>query len=187
MTERGLRLLAATLVAATLAAVIVVAVIPLAACSGRPEPPAMGLQEAAIRGDVAVVEQHIRAHSDLNESAADGSTPLITSAAFGTTEVTRALLKAGVDPNLKKHDGSTALITAAFLCHPDVVQVLLDYKADRGIRNDSGSTALDSVSGPFEQVKTVYDLLQEALGPLGLKLDYEYIKATRPKIVEMLK
>jgi uncharacterized protein len=177
MAKRGLCLLAAVLIA----------LIPLAGCSGAPKPPAVSLQEAALRGDVAVVQGHIKAHSDLNERSADGSTPLITSAAFGTTEVAKTLLQAGVDPNLKKHDGSTALITAAFLCHADIVQALLDHGADRSLTNDAGATALDSVSGPFDQVKLVYDLLQQALGPLGLKLDYEYLKTTRPKIADMLR
>ena len=177
MAGRGLCFLAAVLIA----------MVPLAGCSSAPKPPAMSLQEAAVRGDVAVVHLHIKAHSDLNERAADGSTPLITSAAFGTTEVAKALLQAGVNPNLKKHDGSTALITAAFLCHPDIVQALLDHGADRSLTNDAGATAFDSVSGPFEQVKPIYALLQEALGPLGLKLDYEYLKATRPRIADMLR
>jgi len=46
---------------------------------------------------------------------------------------------------------------------------------------------LESVAGPFEEVKGVYDAIGEIFVPLGLELDYERIKNTRPIIVEMLK
>jgi CubicO group peptidase (beta-lactamase class C family) len=51
----------------------------------------------------------------------------------------------------------------------------------------TGSTAFDIVAAPFEDDKGIYDKLVEALGPLGLDLDYEQIKTTRPKIAEMLR
>ena len=59
--------------------------------------------------------------------------------------------------------------------------------ADRDTRNNVGSTALESVAGPFGDVKPIYDLIQAVLGPYGLKLDYEFIKETRPKIAEILR
>jgi hypothetical protein len=40
---------------------------------------------------------------------------------------------------------------------------------------------------PFENVKGIYDAVGASLKPLGLILDYEQIKAARPKIAEMLK
>jgi len=46
--------------------------------------------------------------------------------------------------------------------------------------------AYESVAGPFDQVKGIYDYLGATLAPAGLKLDYERIKLTRPKIAEML-
>ena len=77
--------------------------------------------------------------------------------------------------------------TAAFLCRTEIVKVLLAHGADKNVRNNAGATALESVAGPFEEIRVVYDLLGTVLGPLGLKLDYERIKATRPKIAEMLR
>ena len=59
--------------------------------------------------------------------------------------------------------------------------------ADKKARNNAGSTALESVAGPFDQVKGIYDLLQSILGPLGLKLDYDQIRATRPEIADLLR
>ena len=39
----------------------------------------------------------------------------------------------------------------------------------------------------FETAKGIYDSIGESLKPLGLKLDYGYIKMTRPRIAQMLK
>jgi len=55
------------------------------------------------------------------------------------------------------------------------------------LRNNSGSTALDIVSAPFIEDIGLYEQLGAALGPLGLKLDYERMKMIRPKIAEMLR
>ena len=150
--------------------------------------PATGLHEAALTGNIEVIQQHIKAGSDLNEKdLSGGSSPLITAATFGKAEVARALIKAGVDLNYKNNEGSTALHAAAFFCHTEIVEELLDNGADKNIRNNTGSTAMESVAGPFDNVKGIYDYFGRTLGPLGLELDYEQIKKIRPKIAEMLR
>ena len=101
-------------------------------------------------------------------------------------EAARALIQAGADVNSRGKDGATPLITPAFLCRAEIVRALLDHGADKNAKNNAGATALDSVAGSFDEVKGFYDLLQAALGSVGLKLDYEQIKATRPKIANML-
>jgi hypothetical protein len=115
-----------------------------------------------------------------------GSTPLISAAVFGKTEVARALIKAGADVNLQNNEGSTALHSAAFLCRKEIVEMLLDNGVDKEIRNNVGSSALESVSAPFEDVKFIYDIFSKDLGPLGFKLDYDYVKETRPVIAGLL-
>ncbi len=158
--------------------------------SASPEsinPPAMDLHTAALLGDLDVINQHIKAGSDLDEKEPSvGSSPLITAAVFGKTEVARVLVEAGADVNFRNNEGSTALHTAAFLCRKEIVEILLDNGADKNIRNIYGSTALESVAGPFEDVRGIYDQFSKDLGPLGLKLDYEQIESTRPVIAEML-
>jgi hypothetical protein len=162
--------------------------LPLLAGCSKPTPPSVSLQEAARAGNLEAIQQHIRTASNLNEKAPDsGGSPLHTAAVFGQLEAVRALVQAGADVNARNNDGSTPLIVAAFLCRTDIVQHLLAHGADKNAKDKAGHTALESVSAPFDQVKGIYDFLQAVLGPMGLKLDYEQMKATRPKIANLLR
>ena len=156
--------------------------------TGQPsKPPDVSLHEAALQGNIDAVRQHIKAGSDLNEKDAYGSSPLIVAATFGKTEVARALIEAGADMKISDNLGSTPLLIAAFLCRTEIVKALLDKGANKYLRNNSGSTAFDIVAAPFDDDKGIYDSLGQALEPLGLELDYEQIKMTRPKITKMLR
>ncbi len=142
---------------------------------------------AAALGKTEAAKILIDAGADLNYQNADGSTALHTAAAFGNTEAAKILINAGADLNKQNNDGSTALHAAAFLCRVEIVEALLEKGADKTLKNKMGQTALETVELPFEDVKGVYDAIGASLKPLGLKLDYDYIKTTRPKIAEMLK
>lgn len=147
----------------------------------------MDLHTAVFMGNLSEVRKHIAAGTDLNKKDQYGSTPLISACLFGKTPVALALIEAGADVNLTNQDGSTPLHTASFFCRPEIVKALLQNGADRSIRNNYGSTALESVAGPFNEVEAIYDQISKDLGPLGLKLDYDYLKTTRPEIAAMLK
>ena len=150
--------------------------------------PGMDIHTATLLGDLDVIKQHIAAGSNLDEKEPTlGSSPLISAAVFGRTEVARALIEAGANVNLQNNEGSTALHSAAFLCRMEIVEMLLENGADKELLNNYGSTALQSILPPFEDVKFIYDQFSKDLGPLGFKLDYAYVEATRPKIAEMLK
>ena len=154
----------------------------------RPTPPSVSLHDAARTGNLEAIQQHIKAASNLNEKeAASGGSPLHTAAAFGQLGALQALIQAGTDVNARNNDGATPLISAAFLCRTEIVEYLLAHGADKNAKDKAGHTALDSVSGPFDQVKGIYDFLQSALGPVGLKLDNDLIKATRPQIADLLR
>ena len=116
------------------------------------------------------------------------SVALHAAAAQGNLVAVQQHIKSGSNLNEKEPTiGSTPLITAAFFCHTEIVKALLDKGADKTLRNNAGRSALDTVAAPFENVKSIYDQIGAALEPLGLKLDYERIKTTRPKISEMLR
>ena len=150
--------------------------------------PGGGLHEAVLRGHLRTVRQHIEAGRDLNtREPSGGSSPLITAATFGQTEVARALIEAGADLDQQNNDGSTALLTAAFFGRTEIVEALLAAGADKDIRDHAGSTALEVVTVPFDSLKGIYDYIGAILAPYGLELDYERIKMARPRIAEMLR
>jgi uncharacterized protein len=151
------------------------------------KPPQMDIHTAVVAGNLEAVQQHIAAGSDINvKDPFGGSTPLISAAVFGKTDIAKALIEAGAQLNVQNNDGSTALHTAAFFCRPEIVKMLLKKNVDRTIKNNYGSTAYDGVAASFNDVKAVYDMMVNALGPMGLKLDYAYVEKTRPEIATML-
>ncbi len=99
------------------------------------KPPNMDIHTATLLGDLDAIKQHIASGSDLNEKEPTlGSTPLISAAVFGKTEIARALIEGGADVNLKNNEGSTALHSAAFLCNVEIVEMLL---ANGGVTDSS--------------------------------------------------
>lgn len=155
--------------------------------SGK-EAPSVDIHTAVVTDNRDAIRQHIAAGSDINQKDPyGGSSPLISAALFGKTEIAKLLLDAGADVNFQNNDGSTALHTAAFFCRPEIVKMLLDKKADKSIRNKYNSTAYESVAGPYADLKPTYEAMQQMLAPMGLKLDYAYIEKTRPEVATLLK
>jgi hypothetical protein len=150
--------------------------------------PSIDLHAAVVLDDLEAVLQHIEAGSDLNVlEPSRSSTPLITAAAVGKTEAARILIKGGADINYQNDDGSSALHTAAFFCNEDVVDILLANGADKTLKNVTGQTAYDIVTLPFEDLMPAYTAFEAQLRPAGVAFDYDNMRATRPKIAEMLK
>ncbi|WP_163323442.1 ankyrin repeat domain-containing protein [Draconibacterium mangrovi] len=151
------------------------------------EKPKIGMQEAIMSNNIEAIKQHIEAGSDINlKDQMSGSTPLISAVSFGRKEITRALIDAGADLNLKNNDGSTALHSAAFFCHLEIVQMLIDAKADKTLKNNYGATARESVLAPFADMKPIYQMMQQQLGPLGITIDLEEVEKNRPVVAMML-
>ncbi|NHE58588.1 ankyrin repeat domain-containing protein [Cyclobacterium sp. GBPx2] len=147
----------------------------------------MDIHAAVLAGNVAVVKQHIDAGSNINKKEPlGGATPLISAITFGKGDIARQFIDAGADLSAKNNDGSTALHVAAFFCRVELVQALLDAAADKSLRNEYGATPRETVMGPFEAVKPVYEMMQTQLGPLGLQLDLKELEKTRPVIAMML-
>jgi len=152
------------------------------------KPPQVDIHTAVVTDNLAALKQHIAAGTNINEKDPyGGSSPLISAALFGKTEAAKILIDAGADINVINNDGSTALHTSAFFCRPEIVKMLLAKGANKTIKNKYGSTPYESVTGSYSEVKSVYEMMQQMLGPMGLKLDFAYIEKTRPTIAAMLK
>lgn len=154
---------------------------------GQVETPDMNLHMAVLQGNIDVVRQHIASGSDLDQKDAYGSTPLIIAVTFGKKDVAKTLIGAGANLEITNNEGSSPLQVAALFGRIEIVESLLTNGTNRYYRNDEGSTAYDIVAAPFEEDKPLYDQLVSALGPLGLNLDYEQIKSSRPIIAAMLR
>lgn len=156
-------------------------------CNSRVKPK-IDIHTAVITENVEALKQHIEAGTNLNEKDPfGGSSPLISAALFGKTEMAKTLIEAGADINFQNNEGSTALHTASFFCRPAIVAMLLKKGSDKAIKNKFGSTAHESVAGSFAEVKQIYEMMGKMLESMGLKLDYAYIEKTRPDIAKMLK
>ncbi len=172
--------------------IFIVATFIVASCGSSTKSENDTAEESDIHGAVVsdnrvAVIKYIQAGKDLNaKDPFGGSSPLISAAVFGKTAIAKALIDAGADINFQNNEGSTALHTAAFFCRPEIVQLLLDNNADKTVVNKYGATAYDNVAGDFDQMKEAYDMMGTLLGPMGLELDYDYIKKTRPEIAAML-
>lgn len=151
------------------------------------EKPEMDIHTAVLTGNLEVVSQHITAGTNINErEPLSGSTPLVSAATFGKTEIAEALIEAGADLTISNNDGTTPLHSAAFFCRVEIVQLLIDANADKTLRNNFGATPRETVAGPFAEIKPVYEMMQQQLAPLGMDLDMERLEKTRPVIVMML-
>lgn len=149
--------------------------------------PEMDIQTAILSGNLDAVKQHIEAGTDINgKDPLSGSTPLISAASFNKIEIAKTLIDAGADLAVKNNDGSTALHAAAFFCRVEIVQLLIDARADKTLRNNFGATARESVTGPFNEVRPIYEMLRQQLAPMGLKLDMNELEKNRPVIAMML-
>lgn len=155
--------------------------------SQKTKKPSMDIHAAAFMGNMKSLKENIEYGSDLNAKDAYGSTALNIACTFGKTDIAMELIKAGADINTRNADGGTALHTAAFFCRTEIVKALLEAEADKTVKNQYQSTALESVSGPYEEVKPIYEQMAKDLGVLGLRLDFERLEATRPIIADMLK
>ena len=150
--------------------------------------PEVDIHTAVVTDNLDALRQHIAAGTNINEKDPfGGSSPLISAAVFGKPEAARILLGAGADVNFQNNNGSTALHTAAFFCRPEIVKMLIEKGADTSIKNKYGATPYETVAGPFEESKPGYDMMGQMLGPMGLKLDYDHIRATRPVVAQMVK
>jgi ankyrin repeat protein len=155
--------------------------------TSKVDTPEMDIHAAVLSNNLEVVRQHIEAGTDLDEKEPfGGSTPLISAATFGKTEIAKTLIDAGADLTISNNDGSTPLHSAAFFCRVEIVQMLIDAKADKTLRNKYGATPREIVMGPFSDLKPVYEMMQQQLSPLGLQLDMAELEKTRPVIAMML-
>ena len=149
--------------------------------------PEIDIHTAVLFNNPEAVRQHIEAGTDIDvKEPFSGSTPLVSAATFGKTEIAKMLIDAGADLTISNNDGTTPLHAAAFFCRVEILQMLIDAHADKTLRNNFGATPGETVMGPFSDMRPVYEMIQQQLEPMGLELDMAQLEKTRPVIAMML-
>ncbi len=158
------------------------------AAAGR-QPPAgdstVSIWEAVAAGDSQAVVENLKSGVSVNaKNPAGGTTPLMTAALYGQTDLARLLLEKKADVSLVLGDGNSALHMAAFLGHTEIVKMLLKNGARVHTKNAKGETPLDVVSGDWSrELAGTYQFIGDLL---NLELDVKRIREARPVIAKLL-
>ncbi|MDP8246251.1 MAG: ankyrin repeat domain-containing protein [Candidatus Hinthialibacter antarcticus] len=150
------------------------------------QPPEIDIWQAAGEGNIAAIQQHVKAGTDINAlEPTGGSTPLIVAALFGQPDAAEVLILKGAALDQKNNNGSTALHLAALFCHPNIVKLLLENGAEPNPKDNIGTTPLDAVGAEWSQeLEDVYAMVG---GILQMEIDLDRIKRTRGSVADILK
>jgi ankyrin repeat protein len=148
--------------------------------------PASGtLNQAAIQGDVHLVESLLRESADVNGYGENGRTPLMEAASRKYPDVVKILLRAGANTELRSTSldtskwasGCTALEMAVIAGDAETVRALVAAHTNVNSRDKSGRTALHRVAvNPVDDVLRVLLLngsnvdVRDSLGATPLHL-----------------
>ena len=117
--------------------------------------PSVDIWEAAKKGNIEAVKQHLAAGTVVN-AIDDDWTPLKYAAHEGHKEVVELLIAEGAGVNTKTDDGWTPLILAAIKGHKEIVDLLIANGADVNAKDEIGG-ALHSAA--LEGHKEIVELL----------------------------
>ena len=109
--------------------------------------PDISIHEAAAKGNIEAVNQHLEVGADVNARENNKWTPLHYAAYYGHKVVAELLITEGADVNAKSDDGWTPLHDATSIGHKEIVELLLAKGANVNAKNNYGNTPLDLASG----------------------------------------
>ncbi len=151
----------------TIAAVVLVG----CATTKQQEPPTakapdISIHEAAAKGNIEAVNQHLEVGADVNARENNKWTPLHYAAGHGHKEITEILITKRADVNAKGFHGRTPLHEAAArIGDKEFTELLIDNGADVNAKDEDGRTPLDLAN----KTETA-DLLRKHGGKTGEEL-----------------
>ncbi len=117
------------------------------------------LLSAVRRGDLKVLESHLREGAPVNVQTSEGTTPLMLAALYGTADTIRLLVDHGADPNaVDKNDASALLFAAGDLAK---VRLLIDRGANVNAQSALGNTPLIAAAAHSDNLEVVKLLLEK--------------------------
>lgn len=158
------------------------------ALSGTDMPKLAGkdIWQSAKLGNLEALKQHLADDAEqANALDTNGISALSWASMADQAEAVEFLLANGASINTKNRDGSTALHGAAFLGRLEVVQLLVEHAPEMNVKNGMGQTALDGVNDEWND--TLKNITTFIVGFLKVDIDFEQLKAARPKIAKLLR
>ena len=107
--------------------IITIAAVVLVVCVSN-----MSIYEAAEKGNIKAVKQHLAAGTDVNAKGEWEETPLHRAAAVGHKEITKLLITNGADVNAKDRPIGTPLDSAMKYKTTEIVDLLRKHGAKTG-------------------------------------------------------
>jgi cytohesin len=152
---------------------ITIAAVVLVGCG--PSVPDISIHDAAAKGNIEAVKQHIAAGTDVNVKREYGFTPFHYAAYEGHKKIVELLIGKGADVNAKIDDGRTPLHFAAPEGHKEIAELLIAKGANVNAKDDYGRTPLDIATHPLNQNETAEtaNLLRKHGGKTGEELKAE--------------
>ena len=133
--------------------------------------PDISIHEAAAKGNIEVVKQHLAADTDVSARGIGGWTPLHFAAGLGRKEIAELLTAEGADVNAKGDEGRTPLHHVARSGHKEIFELLIAKGADVNAKMHNGETPLDwAIKYKRSEIA---DLLRKHGGKTGEELKAE--------------
>ena len=149
-----------------------IAAVLLVGCG--PKAPDISLFDAAMKGNIEAVKQHLAAGTDVNaKDESMGMTPLHHATFGGHKEIAELLIAKGADVNAKfdKISGGTPLHIAADKGHKEIAELLIAAGADVNAKDKGGESPLDWAIE--DNQSEAADLLRKHGGKTGEELKAE--------------
>ena len=108
-----------------------IAVVLVVGC-GPPEPPEVSIHDAAKKGNIEAVKQHLAAGTDVNAKNWDGWTPLHYAVNRRRKETAALLIAKGADVNVLDGGGYTPLDRAIKKNHTEIADLLRKHGGKTG-------------------------------------------------------
>jgi len=102
------------------------------------QPPDISIWDAAEKGNIEAVKQHLAEGVDVNAKHGVGQTPLREAARWGHKEIAELLIAKGADVNAKHGNGYTPLHDAAYGGHKEIAELLIANGANVNAKTDGG-------------------------------------------------
>jgi ankyrin repeat protein len=126
--------------------IAIVAVVGLVGCGitqqGIVQAPGISIHEAAWKGDIKSVKQHLTAGETVNATNIWASTPLHYAVRAGHKETTVLLILKGADVNAKNNEKRNPLHRAAMDGHKEIAELLISEEADMNAKDQDGLAPL---------------------------------------------